>query len=57
MVRLEGIREDIEGRPLDGMRGRQTAENVVDCEAPVHGFFFNQKSLQPVCLEVFHYYS
>lgn len=39
MVRLEGIREDIEGRPLDGMRGRQTAENVVDCEAPVHGLF------------------
>lgn len=39
MARLEGIREDIEGRPLDGMRGRQTAENVVDCEAPVHVFF------------------
>lgn len=40
MVRLEGIREDIEGRQLDGMRGRQTTENVVDCEAPVHVFFF-----------------
>lgn len=25
MVRLEGIREDIEGKPMDGMRGRETA--------------------------------
>lgn len=55
MGRLEGIREDIEGRPLDGMRGRHTAENVVDCEAPVHVFFCF--CLQPVCLEVFHYCS
>lgn len=50
MVRLEGIREDIEGRQLDGMRGRQTTENVVDCEAPVHVFFFFLSKVSATCM-------